>query len=62
MRLLNVNGKLINKNVKKYLINWEGKSRSKLQFQFKQFFFYIGKIILSMRSFQFMELCLKSIY
>jgi hypothetical protein len=38
MRLLNVNGKLINKNVRKYLINWEGKSRSKLQFKFKKFF------------------------
>ena len=39
MRLLNVNGKLVNKNVKKYLINWEGKSRSKLQYNFKQFFY-----------------------
>jgi hypothetical protein len=38
MRLLNVNGKLVNKNVRKYLINWEGKSRSKLQFKFKKFF------------------------
>jgi hypothetical protein len=39
MRLLNINGKLVNKNVRKNLINWEGKSRSKLQFQFKQFFY-----------------------
>ena len=39
MRLLNINGKLINKNVRKNLINWQGKSRSKLQFKFKQFFF-----------------------
>jgi hypothetical protein len=39
MRLLNINGTLVNKNVRKYSINWEGKSRSKLQFKFKQFFY-----------------------
>jgi len=39
MRLLNINGKLVNKNVRKNLIVWEGKSRSKLQFKFKQFFY-----------------------
>ena len=39
MRLLNVNGKLINKNVRNYLIDWESKSRSNLQFKFKQFFY-----------------------
>jgi hypothetical protein len=39
MRLLNVNGTLVNKNVRKYLINWEGKSRSKLQYKFKRFFY-----------------------
>jgi len=39
MRLLNVNGTLVNKNVSKYLVNWNGKSRSKLQFKFKQFFY-----------------------
>ena len=39
MRLLNVNGKLVNKNVRRYLINWEAKSRSKLQFKFKEFFY-----------------------
>jgi hypothetical protein len=38
MRLLNINGKLVNKNVRKNLINWEAKSRSKLQYNFKQFF------------------------
>jgi len=43
MRLLNINGKLINKNVKKYIINWDGKSRSKLQFKFKQFFYLYWK-------------------
>ena len=39
MRLLNINGKLVNKNVNKYRIDWDGKSRSKLQFNFKQFFY-----------------------
>jgi hypothetical protein len=39
MRLLNVNGTLVNKNVRKYLVNWEGKSRSKLQYKFKQFLY-----------------------
>ena len=43
MRLLNINGKLINKNIKKYIINWDGKSRSKLQFKFKQFFYLYWK-------------------
>ena len=39
MRLLNINGKLVNKNVRKSLINWQGKSRSKLQLEFKNFFY-----------------------
>jgi hypothetical protein len=39
MRLLNVNGKLVNKNVRRYSIDWEAKSRSKLQFKFKSFFY-----------------------
>ena len=39
MRLLNINGKLVNKNVRKNLIDWNGKSRSNLQFNFKQFFY-----------------------
>jgi hypothetical protein len=39
MRLLNINNKLVNKNVRKYLINWEGRSRSNLQFKFKTFFY-----------------------
>ena len=38
MRLLNTNGRLVNKNVKKYLINWDKPSRSNLQFKFKKFF------------------------
>lgn len=37
MRLYNVYGKLVSKNVSKYLINWDGKSRSQLQFRAKQF-------------------------
>jgi len=43
MRLLNINGKLVNKNIRKNLIAWEGKSRSKLQFKFKQFFYSYWK-------------------
>jgi len=43
MRLINVSGKLVNKNVRKYLIDWEGKSRSKLQYSFKQFFYPFWK-------------------
>jgi hypothetical protein len=38
MRLLNVNGRLVNKNVQKYRIDWGGKSASKIQFRAKQFF------------------------
>ncbi len=37
MRLYNIYGKLVSKNVSKYLIDWDGKSRSKLQFAVKQF-------------------------
>jgi hypothetical protein len=37
MRLYNIYGKLRYKNVQKYLINWDGKSRSKPQFEVKQF-------------------------
>lgn len=37
MRLYNINGKLQSKKVTKYLINWDGKSRSKIQFRVKQF-------------------------
>ena len=38
MRLYNVYGKLQSKNVTKFLIDWDSKSRSKLQFKAKQFF------------------------
>lgn len=37
MRLLNIHGKLVNKSVSKYLIDWGGRSRSNIQFQTKQF-------------------------
>jgi hypothetical protein len=43
MRLLNINGKLVNKNVRNYEIDWTAKSRSKLQFKFKQFFYAYWK-------------------
>jgi len=39
MRLFNINGKLANKNVNKYKINWNAKSRSKMQFAVKKFFY-----------------------
>ena len=38
MRLYNINGKLVNKNVTKYRVDWQGKSASKIQFKVKQFF------------------------
>lgn len=37
MRLLNIYGKLVYKNVSKYTINWDKKSRSNLQYQVKRF-------------------------
>lgn len=37
MRLYNTYGKLVKKNVSKYLIKWDGKSKSLIQFQVKQF-------------------------
>lgn len=37
MRLYNVHRKLIFKNLKKYKINWSKPSRSKIQFEVKQF-------------------------
>jgi len=38
MKLYNVRGHLVGKNVTKYLIKWDKPSKSKLQFQVKQFF------------------------
>jgi len=37
MRLYSTSGRLVNKNVNKYLIKWSKKSRSKIQFKIKQF-------------------------
>lgn len=37
MKLYNIYGKVVGKNVSKYLIDWDGKSRSKVQFNTKQF-------------------------
>jgi hypothetical protein len=37
MKLYNIYGKLVSKNVTKYAINWGGKSRSKLQYKVKHF-------------------------
>ena len=37
MRLFSTSGRLVNINVSKYLIDWDKKSRSKIQFKVKQF-------------------------
>jgi hypothetical protein len=37
MKLFNVYGKIANKNVSEYLIDWDASSRSKIQFKTKQF-------------------------
>jgi len=37
MKLYNIYGKVVSKNVSDYLIEWEGKSRSKIQYKVKQF-------------------------
>lgn len=37
MRLYSVTGKLISKNVSKYRVDWNSKSKSNLQFEVKQF-------------------------
>jgi|TARA_B100000676_G_C17748079_1_gene664991 hypothetical protein len=47
MRLYNVNGNLQKKNVSKFLIDWNKKSRSKIQFKVKKFLepFWKGHIV-----------------
>ena len=47
MRLFNINGRLQKKSVSKYLINWNKKSRSKVQFKTKKFLepFWKGHIV-----------------
>lgn len=37
MKLYNIYGKVVSKNVSSYLIGWDTKSRSKIQFKVKQF-------------------------
>jgi len=37
LRLYNIRGRQVNKNVSRYLIDWDKKSRSNLQFKVKQF-------------------------
>lgn len=43
MKLLNIRGKLVSKNVSRFLIKWDGKSRSKFQFEIKQFLYPFWK-------------------
>lgn len=47
MRLLNINGKPQNRSVSKYLIDWDKKSRSKLQKRVKDFFktYWVAHIV-----------------
>lgn len=43
MRLYDIRGRLINRNVLKYQIDWDAKSRSIIQFKVKQFLFPFWK-------------------
>jgi hypothetical protein len=47
MRLFNINGRLQKRSVTKYLIKWNKKSRSKIQFKTKKFLepFWKGQIV-----------------
>ena len=47
MRHLNINGKLQKKSVTKYLVDWDKKSRSKIQFTVKQFLktYWKGQVV-----------------
>ena len=47
MRLFNIHGRLQKKSVSKYLIDWNKKSRSKVQFKTKKFLepFWKGQIV-----------------
>lgn len=47
MRLFDINGKLKSKNVSKYLIKWDAKSRSNIQFTVKQFLkkYWFGYVV-----------------
>ena len=47
MRLLNVRGRLVNKNVERFRIKWDEPSRSKIQFAVKQFLkpYWLGHVV-----------------
>lgn len=47
MRLFDINGKLKNKNVSNFLIKWDAKSRSNIQFTTKQFLkkYWFGYVV-----------------
>lgn len=47
MRLLNVNGRLVFKNVSRCLIKWNGQSKSDLQFAVKKFLkpYWMGQVV-----------------
>jgi len=46
VKLYDIKGRLVNKSVSKYRVDWEGKCRSNIQFEVKQFFktFWYGQI------------------
>jgi len=46
MKLYDISGRLVNKSVNKYKIDWDGECRSKFQFEVKQFFrtYWYGQI------------------
>ena len=46
MKLYDITGRLVNRNVGRYKIDWDAKCRSKFQFEVKQFFksFWFGQI------------------
>jgi hypothetical protein len=48
MRFYTLSGKLVNKNLNKFLIKWDGKCRSIIQFKVKQFLkpYWSGMIIM----------------
>lgn len=47
MRLYNINGKLVKKSVSRFLVKWDEKSRSKIQFATKQFLkpFWLSHVV-----------------
>jgi len=46
VKLYDIKGRLVNKSVSKYRVDWDGKCRSNIQFEVKQFFktFWYGQI------------------